>query len=179
MNYFEKIENKEWTNELGETFKNSEEIEEKIREYEKGCDEAHEEDEDEMCQYGNLCEFCSDLVQNTEKLRSEASEWENKIKNETWIDAKYEFIKKAEEYGFDCIGEIEEQLEENKIHCGGLTDTILSSYDTEEEKLDMVEEDIEHIIRMLDISSERHNDTNYDELLSKGVGRETAREIIK
>lgn len=157
--------------------------------WETGCGECdlclnqeHTEDEDgeqaedcTPCVQGDLCEYCSDELQAAERAEEREREEERKVTRESQL-AFYDLVENMEGYDAD---EVLDLLRENAAHNGGLTHTVRMAYDPETKVIALADEEIEHIVTMLVVSSSRHNDTDYDDLLDRGCNRDTARMLIR
>jgi len=93
-------------------------------------------------------------------------------REEQWIPAMSAFCEIAKKLEYNAE-EVTNQLKQNKRHNGGLSEQVLESWNGENIAMDARE--VSHICEMLDVSTSRHNDTNYDTMLHDGMSRDIAR----
>lgn len=154
---------------------------EAIEVWETGCDtcaqclDGNDHDECDTCHRGNLCTECGGEVDDAREALAKEEEIEADIVRESQM-AFYDLVEEMEGYDAD---EVLELLIENASHSGGLTHTIRMAYDPETKTITLADEEIEHIITMLGVSSARHNDTDYDDMLARGIDRDVARMLIR
>ena len=150
--------------------------EEALENWEKGCDELID-DEDEEAGYCNrsngYCEFCQSEI---DKIKEDV-EKEKERESDLSISAIFAFYEKVKN-DYENSEEILEQLQENRRHNGRLTSSIVEAYDEEDNSILLHQDEIDHIITMLGVSSYRHNCTNYENMLAHGIDRELARQLI-
>lgn len=108
-----------------------------------------------------------------ETIKVEVINWDN--------IAMWEFVARAKALGYD---DAYESVKENYNHGSYMNDhgscsmTIINSLNQETLELELEDDSIIELLKMMDCAQSRHNDTDYDLLREQGISRDTARNLI-
>ncbi len=150
-------------------------LEEEIKDTEQGCGDcvtcegeecACDDDDRDICSYGSICESCR-------SFRDEFVADKDKI-SEQLEDKKDSIFQKFSEYAQECGHDrraVYEALRNNARHNGHTSESVLYAEGWNADMVDSVIGIMEHV-------RSRHEDTDYDSLLARGMSKEGARQAI-
>ena len=165
------LHNDEWMIEQPDYMTDEEWVESAQTDYERRVDIVDEDDE----------EYSEDDPEQEHRedysiVTSTATIWDR------WADASEIFAQSAERMGYDRQ-EIVSLLENNRNHGayrkehGSCSERILSEMTAD--GLGLADDEIESLIDAMGGASYRHESTEYDEMRSRGISAESAREFIQ